>query len=115
MRLRHSLLPALALCGLAAAAPRRRASPFTLRWAIRSPTATRPASLDAADGYQGYVAPFANFLGIPAAKVFNLAISGETTAVLPAARPLGLTANPQRRRLANTNYGKSAERAAVLP
>ena len=101
MRLRHSLLPALALCGLAAAHP-AAAQPVYI--ALGDSVAYGYTdSLNVSNGDQGYVAPFATFLGNTfyggvRPKVDNLAISGETTAEF-----LGLTANSPAV-AANTNY-----------
>ena len=102
MRLRRSLLPALTLCGLAAASRPAAAQPVYI--ALGDSVAYGYTdTLNMSNGDQGYVAPFAGFLsntfygGAPI-KVDNLAISGETAAEFAGPTPNNSAV------AANTNY-----------
>ncbi|MBV9849459.1 MAG: SGNH/GDSL hydrolase family protein [Armatimonadetes bacterium] len=102
MRFRRILLPALALCGLTAAQP-VAAQPVYM--ALGDSVAYGYTNtLNVSNGDQGYVAPFADFLGGTfyggvRPKVDNLAISGETAAAFA-----GLAPNNAAGVAANTNY-----------
>ena len=134
MTLRRSLLPTLAMCGLAAAHPANAASDyialgdsfaygFTTTAALAQ-TATQYLSTPLTDtpdrnkllGLQGYVAPFGDFLasqngGTPL-NIINLALPGETvgsfsTTHTPPSLPITLPltgANLSNPVLANLNY-----------
>lgn len=88
MKIRRLLFPALALGSLAAALPASATPPAyialgdsyaygftTVQDLITAYTSKDTATLS---GYDGYVKPYSQFLGLSQANVFNLALPGET-------------------------------------